>query len=441
MNNNSKLYSRRFTLKSAGACITLPFLESLAGAQSFGSGLLPVSTRAAAAGLSVSANGIPKRLVFLPMGYGVSKSGWFPSVNQPGSDYDLPPLVQPFADVKKDISFIQNLMPVRMPTPHSATSRFLNCIPASSKDEILNSAVSCDQMAAEVIGRDTRFDYLTLGAPGRADGHGALPSYGRDGKPAGAHRSIKSLYASLFGRGVDPEKIKEQLQRNESSLDALVYDAKKLKRQVSNEDSDRIDEYFTSIRNVEKRISKAQEWAKTPYPKAPFTLAQIGHGPKLMELVFDMMVIAMQSDSARVLTYVIPTQLVLKSGNTHRMSHKASGDFDPARPTVHQDRDLALSLQVSKFLQKLKDTKERDGSSLLDNSLIAYGTGLRAGHGVGRGPMILAGHGGGGLKQGQNVITKDVPMANLWLSMLRHVGIKDESFANSTGVISEMGFT
>ena len=425
-------FNRRFFLKSSSACIALPFLQSLANTASAQSSSL-TGTSATGVGTPLNENGIPKRLVFLPMGYGVNQQNWFPT--KPGKDYELPPLVEPFAPHKNDISFIQNLKVNRIPTPHSGTGNFLNC------SEGKQHGISCDQIAASLLGKDTRFDYVALGNPGRADGHGTLPNYDAKGKPVGAYRNTKSFYVALFGKNADPQKVKAQLARNESSLDALLSDAKKLNKQVSAEDRDRVDEYFTSLRNIEKRLSKAQEWASTPYPKAPFnSVALAGRGKKVMELIFDMMVIAMQSDTARVLSYALPSQLV-GVANPHKMSHRAKGDWVPGQPTQHQERDYALAQQVSRFLTKLKEIKEADGSTVFDNSLVAYGSTLASGHNVGKGPFILAGHGGGGLTQGQNIITKNSPLANVWLSVLRHVGVQQDTFANSNNVIKQMGFS
>jgi len=157
-----------------------------------------------------------------------------------------------------------------------------------------------------------------------------------------------------------------------------------------------------------------------------------------------MMIAAMKSDSTRVMTYMLPTGLILSMMesklNSHRMSHGSKGEWDSANPTDHQQRDLMLSEMVSGFIKKLKDTKEADGSSLLDHSLLVYGTCLRQGHVISNGPLIMAGHGGGGLNQGQNIDMKNAPLANLWLSILRHIGGQQESFANSTGPITQLGF-
>ena len=114
----------------------------------------------------------------------------------------------------------------------------------------------------------------------------------------------------------------------------------------------------------------------------------------------------------------------------------------PGETAVQLQRDMIFSQQVARFLQKLKDTKEADGSSLLYHSLIAYGSCLRHTHTLKSGPLLLAGHGGGGLKQGRNLVYKaGTPLSNLWLSMIRHVGVKQDKFANSNAVLTNIGFS
>ncbi|MEP4170619.1 MAG: DUF1552 domain-containing protein [Luteolibacter sp.] len=432
-------------MRSTSALIALPFLEAFAGRST---GLMAATTPSASGiGAMTTAAGMPKRLVFLPMGYGVNAENWFPSEKQQGSDYELPPLVQGFEDLKSDISFVQNLECARIPHPHAGTANFLTCFAggASRKDYDYTNTVSCDQLAAEVLGKSTRFDHMSIGNPGRVDGHGGMAAYDREGKPVGVHRTMTDLYTSLFSARGQEANARARLARDESSLDALLSDAKKLNRQVSIEDRDRVDEYFTSLRNIEKRLAKAQDWEDTPFPDAPFAQSELESSTRHdIELVFDMMIAAMKTDSTRVMSYMMPTQAVIPSRgmNPHRMSHQASGAYDPKSPKVHQARDIALSNFVAGFLRKMKETKDADGSSLLDNSLVAYGSCLRQGHAVSNGPLLLAGHGGGGIKQGQNLVCSknSTPLANLWLSMIRHVGVPQDTFANSTGVIKELGF-
>ena len=404
--------------------------------------MLPILESNAVGKMKTAAAPIPKRLVFLPMGYGVNAQNWFPSVKQTGTEYELPPLLQPFKDLKSDFSIIQNLSNRHKAAPHGGTTNWLTC--ANLKK---GNSVSCDQLAAEVLGKDTRHSSLAIaGGNQRVDGHGdgaGYASWGRNGKPVGLYRQMKDVYATLFGTGGKAAEIQANLARQKSGLDAILGNAKRLNREISASDRHRVDEYFTSIRNVEQRLTKAQDWVDTPYPKAPFPMPGRLSGKEEIEIMLELMRIAMQSDSTRVMTYMLPTQNILRElnskSNPHRMSHKGSGVLDPA--AIHQQRDLMLSELTSGFIRSLKETKEADGSSLLDHSLIAYGSVLRQGHGQSNGPTLLAGHGGGGLKQGQNLVyKKNTPLSDLWLSVLRHVGVKQNKFADSQHVMTEMGF-
>lgn len=412
--------------------------------------LLPLLEANVAPAFAASSAKPPKRLVWVTMGYGVNAQNWLPPQSQVGADYDLPPLLESFKDLRPDFSIIQNLTNRFIHDPHAGTTNFLTCVNTKKQPDRFNNAISCDQLAAKVLGKDTRHTSLALGsAITPNDGHGGrfgYASWGHDGKPVGTYRKMLELYTALFGAGGSAAEAKDRLARKQSILDLLMGNAKRLNHKISASDKDRVDEYFTSIRSIETRLSKAEEWANKPFPKAPFPEPGGGiRGSKEIALAFDLMLAAMQSDSTRVMTYMLPTRALLGElgigGNPHRMSHKASGELDPDAP--HQKRDRALAEQVSRFVRKLKATKDFDGSSLLDNSLIAYGSALRQGHAKNNGPMLLAGHGGGGLKQGRNVVYKadSTPVSNLWLSMLRHVGVEQEKFADSKRVLSEVGFS
>lgn len=401
--------------------------------------MLPILEANVLGKMSVSTPEIPKRLVFIAMGYGVNAANWFPRLDQPGRNYDLPPLLESFKDLKSDVSIVQNLSNKHKAGPHGGSTNWLTC--ANLKQ---GNSVSCDQMAAEVLGKDTRYSSLALaGKLWRVDGHDGYTSYGRDGKPVGLHRQMQDVYANLFGRGGKADDIKAKLALRKSSLDAISGNAKRLKNHISAADSQRVEEYFTSIRNMEKQLTKAMEWTKKPYPRAPYPMPNVS-GKEEIQIMLDLMRIAMQSDSTRVMTYMLPPMNILNElrtkTNPHKMSHAGSGD-DIALNTIHQRRDRMQAELVSEFIRKVKDTKEADGSSLLDHSLISYGSALRQGHTQANGPLILAGQGGGGLKQGQNVVLpKNTPLSNLWLSVLRKTGVQTKKFADSQGVITEMGF-
>jgi len=394
----SKL-SRRTFLRCSSATVVLPLLDANVSA-------LPKVARG---------NAIPKRVAFVAMGYGVDDTQWFPSTKQKGSDYDMPASLKPFESVKSDISIVQNLTNKFSLGAHSATANFLTCANVRGGGKFTNT-VSCDQLAAQALGSDTRHSSIAIGGGIRSnDGHGGgfgYASWDKDGKPVGVYRNLTSLYRALFGsKNASTTEIRAKLKRKQSSLDALTDHAKRLDKKISTEDRDRVDEYFSTIRSIENRLSKAMQWIDTPHPEATFDLPKGKiDGREELQLNFDMMHLAFQSDSTRVMTYMLPTQSIIKL--------------------------------VADFVKKLKATKEHDGSSVLDHSMIAYGTSLRKVHNMKNGPMLLAGHGGGGIKQGQNYIftRNKTPIANLWLSMIRHVGVNQDKFSNSTGVLKEMGF-
>lgn len=407
--------TRRTMLVSGSTALMLPILESDVIAKR-----------------STAAPNNPQRLVFLAMGYGVNQAQWFPK--QSGSDYALSPSLASFEDLKSDISIVQGLSNRHKSTAHGGSTTFLNCCNLKN-----GTTVSCDQVAAEVLGKDTRHSSLVLaGKKWRVDGHGSYASFGQNGKPVGLYRTLDKMYASLFGGGDNGQDVRANLALQKSSLDAIMENAKRLNNHISAADRHRVDEYFTSIRNVEKRIGKAEEWVKRPRPQAPYPSPNGKKGKEEIEIMFDLMRIAMMSDTTRVMSYMLPPQNILKELrsklNPHRMSHKAKEE-------LHAQRDKMMADLVADFVRSLKETKEADGSSLLDHSLVAYGSVIRSGHQQGNGPLLVAGHGGGGLTQGQNLLyPKKTPLSNLWLSMLRHVGVKTNKFAESNGVLKEMGF-
>lgn len=421
---------RRSFLKSASSVLMLPILEA---------NIAPAFAQGAV-------GAIPNRLVWVLMGYGVNPGQWFPTGN--GSNYRLPENTKCFEDLKSDVSFIQGLSGGPMHNPHCASASFLtgaNTKAQAGDGVVFTNTISCDQIAAEILGRDTRHPSLAIGVDrtkhkGR-DGHGdrfAYASWGKDGKPVGTYRKIIDIYTALFGNGDNPEQMQYRLARRKSSLDLLTTDAKRLNHKISNEDRSRVEEYFTSIRNIEKRLERSAEWAEKDTPGTSISVPdETLDGRAELEVTFDLLQAAIQSDSTRVMTYMLPSAGLLREMGTklgpHKMSHSVGGN-------PHRTRDKWLAEQVARFVQKLKDTKEADGSSLLDHSLIAYGSALRSTHNRKNIPLLLAGHGGGGLKQGQNLKTGG-SVNSVWLSMLRQSGVLTDNFAGNSKVIKELGFS
>ncbi len=424
---------RRLFLRSTSALVALPFFESL--------GVPKVAS--AAVGTAAAP---PKRMVFLGMGFGVTADTWYPDVNQTGRDYQLPHVLKPLAKHQKDLTIIQNLMHKYSADGHSGSTFWLTganryAVPGQS---FFNS-VSVDQVAAEVLGEKTRFTSLQLAARGaKNDGHGPGGSlaWNRSGKPIAGIETPVAAFHKLFSAEKTPLAQRQKLLADQRSvLDAVMTDAKALNLKLSKSDNRKLDEYFQSVREIEVRLAKEEKWLaiKKKVPKDPVKQPGELEGVAEIRMMYDIMVAAMQVDASRVFTYRLPVNSMIASlGATmsaHSMSHYSEGE----RRNVSESRDKAHAKLLSDFFDKLKSSKEPDGSSLYDNCTIAFGTNLSSVHTLKNCPTLVAG-GGSGFAQGKHLVMKDpkTPLCNLWLSTLRGSGIEVDSFGDSTGVIDEL---
>ncbi|EMI18955.1 secreted protein containing DUF1552 [Rhodopirellula maiorica SM1] len=431
---NYKL-NRRRVLRSSTALIGLPFLESLGLARpSYASESSPKTP--------------PKRLIFLGMGFGVTADRWYPDVNTVGEDYDLPGVLKPLQRHKKDLSIIQNLMHQYSADGHSGSTFWLTganryAIPGQS----FHNTVSVDQVAAEVLGEQTRFTSLQLAAKvGYAsDGHGPGGSlaWNRSGKPVAGIETPVAAFHKIFSNDTTPlAERKQQLAKHRSVLDTVMTDANAVNRKLDATDKQKLQEYLQSIREIEVRLAKEDKWLTIDkrQPKDPVKEPNESlEGVEEIRMMYDIMVAAMQVDASRVFTYRMPSDSLIQSlGATmtsHTMSHYSEGE----RRTVSMNRDTTHAKLLAEFIDKLKATRESDGSSLLDHCTITFGSNLSSVHSLNNCPTLIAG-GGAGIKQGRHLVMSDrkTPLCNLWLSMLRGSGINAASFGDSTGVIDEL---
>ena len=232
------------------------------------------------------------------------------------------------------------------------------------------------------------------------------------------------------------------LQQRRSVLDTVLDDAKSVSRGLSSNDVDKLDEYLQSIRDIEIRIAKEEQWLDVP-KKLPADPVREPKGKiegfEEVKLMHDLMIAAMQVDATRVLTYRQPVDTFLASlGATisgHNMSHYDQG----ARREVSELRDQKNSELVARFIDKLKKTSEPDGSSLFDHVSLSYGSNIHSVHHLVNCPTVISG-GGAGVKHGRHLVMADAktPLCNLWLSLLRGSGLDVESHGDSTGVIDEL---
>ena len=379
------------------------------------------------------------------MGFGVTRETWLPNVDDTGESYKLPPGLQPLARHKDDLSIIQNLTNQFSTEAHWGSTFYLTGANRYAEPgQSFHNTVSADQVAAEQLGRDTRFTSIQLGSGDRDNnGHGPGLSlaWNRQGKPISGQNTPVAAYHKLFSEDDAPlEQRQLMLSRQRSILDSVIEDARSVGRGLNQTDTNKLDEYLQSIRDIETRLAKEEQWLEVPKKMPAEKLAEPGtvKGVEEVRLMYDLMLAAMQVDATRVMTYRLPVDSFIKSfGATisaHNMSHYTSGE----RREVSETRDLKHSELLAGFLDKLKASKEADGSSLYDNLVLSFGSNINSIHYLDNCPSLVTG-GGAGLKHGKHIVTeKDTPLCNLWLTLLKGVGVDVDSHGDSSGVIQEL---
>ena len=422
--------SRRHFLRSASALIALPALESFGFRK-----LAPAATDEKAR---------PKRAVFLNFGWGVTNETWFPDLKQTGTDYMLPPGLVPLARHKADITVVQGLSNKFANEAHWGSTFWLTGANRYAEPgQSMHNSISVDQVAALQFGKETRFASLQLNSPDvNNSGHGPGLSLAWDsrGKPVAGLDNPVFAFHKLFSADTTPIAERQaMLAQKRSVLDAVLTDAGDLQRSLNKTDTAKLDEYFQSIRDIETRLGKDEQWLNVLKPKAALNEPKQGlAGRDEVALMYDIIVAALQTDSTRVITYRQPVGTLLQSlaikVAPHDMSHYSPGE----RMEASQKRDITQSELLARLIDKLKTTKEPDGTSLFDHTVLAYGSNIRTIHYLDNCPTILAG-GGAGLKRGQHIsLPKNTPLSNAWLTLLHGLGIKAERHGDSTGIIKEL---
>ena len=429
--------TRRRVLESATAVVALPVLESL-GFRKFAS--------AAAAATP------PKRLIFLGFGWGVTEESWYPDIKTPGADYTLSPGLAPLARHKADFSVVQNMWHKFSVEGHEGSTMWLTGANRFAQPgQTFHNSISADQVAAAQCGLQTRFASLELDANPSAtkdvvalSGHGPGLSLAWDarGKPVAGLKGPVEAFHRLFSQDKTPiEQQKAMLAEQRSVLDTVLESGRDLKRRLGQRDTAKLEEYFDGIRDIETRLSKDEQWIGVA--KASTTLREPEaslEGREEIKLMYDLLVAALQTDSTRVITYRQPVGTLLTSLGIkvfpHDMSHYHTTRAE--KLDCSQKRDLAQSELLAGLLDRLKATKEADGSRLFDNVTVAYGSNLRTGHELSNCPTILSG-GGSGLKLGHNIVMpKNTQLCNTWLTILKRSGVVVEQHGDSTGILEEL---
>jgi hypothetical protein len=410
--------------------VALPALESL-GFRRF----------ASAAEVTVAR---PKRAVFLGFGWGVTADTWFPDVKTAGADYALPPGLAPLARHKADFSLVQGLTNKFANEAHWGSTFWLTGANRYAEPgQSFHNSVSVDQVAAAVLGQGTRFASIQLSSPdGVANGHGPGLSLAWDqrGKPMAGMDNPVLAYHRMFSDDTLPlEQRQALLAQKRSVLDAVLTDAQDVQRGLNKTDKDKLDEYFQGVRDIETRLAKDEKWMAVPKAKVPLAEPKPGlAGRDEIKLMYDIIVAALQTDTTRFITYRQPVTSLLGSLGMKIAAHDMTHYTTPERLEASQKRDVAQSELLAGLLDRLTAAKEPDGTSLLDHTMLAYGSNIRTVHYLDNCPMLLAG-GAAGLKRGEHIVLpRNTPLCNAWLTVLHGLGVEAQRHGDSTGMVTEL---
>ncbi len=434
--------SRRTVLRGAGALVSLPFLEVFAPRKAL-----------------ASAAARPMRMAFLFVPNGVNMDHWRPTVT--GASYNLPSILQPLSPLRNQVSVISGLSQMNAfangdgPGDHArSAATWLTGVQArKTAGTDIRAGVSVDQIAAQAVGNLTKFASLELGCERGALGGNCDSGYScaysnaiswrGESTPNAKEINPRQIFERLFGSIEDIESAEEAAKRQKyelSILDFVREDAERLHSRLGSRDQQKIEEYFTSIREIENRLVKFEKENKElalSGIEAPRGVPQ-DRGEHI-RLMGDMMILAFQSDLTRISTFMFanegsnrPYREIEIGDGHHDISHHGK---DPEKLEQKRQIDLFHTQQLAYILERMASIDDGDGS-LLDNSMILYGGGISDGdrHNHDDLPLLLAGRAGGRIPTGQHfMFPNGTPLTNLFLTMLDQAGVRVDELGDSTG--------
>jgi hypothetical protein len=436
--------SRRQVLRGLGACITLPTLISASPA------------------FAKSVKGAPTRMAVVYVPNGAIPAAWWPE-GEAGADFALSPTLAPLVNVRKQVQVISGLHALCAdPGPDGAGDHaraggvFLTGVRIKkTAGSDIRAGVSIDQLVARQIGQQTRFASLELTCDvvrksGECDsGYACAYEYNlawqSSNQPLAPEHNPQFAFERLFGEGARGERV-ANLKRREaeqhSILDFVMEDAKSLNNKLDGRDRQKLDQYLTSVREIEQRIAISKKMAvQNPEIDAPAGVP--ASYEEHVALMFDMLHLAFQTDSTRIATLLLAREgsnrpfndIGISSGHHDLTHHKNSAEIIDKVKLI----DRWYVQRLAAFLEKMDQTQDVDGRSLLDHSMIVYGSGNADGnrHTHANLPVLLAGSGSGAFRSGRYVKAKEQPLSNLFLSMADAMGATGiETHGDSTGRFS-----
>jgi len=424
----SHLHRRAF-LRGLGVTLSLPLLECMT----------PVFARS-------DRPPTPKRMLVIANNLGVLPKNFFPKTG--GRDYAPSPYLEMLAGVRNEFSVFSGLSHPGVTGGHSTDNCFLTSARGAFKAGFRNS-ISLDQYAAEKIGQVTRFPTLNLGV--NIEKANRSLSWTRDGVLLPAEDSAVRLFRKMFIQG-SPDEVQRQLLRLKqrgSILDTLGGEAGRFSRTLGSADKSRLDQYLTSVREVEQRLLVASEWEQRPKPVATQAAPRDINDSKLFFEKFDLMLniaqIAFESDSTRIVTLMVDAfrtpvfSLPGQKATTetyHGLSHHGQNEEKVGQLEAADRQHMAL---LNKLIGNLA-AKPEEGQRLLDRTMVLYGSNLGDAniHDNTNLPILLA---GGGLRHGQHHAFRrdhNKPLCDLYVTMLQNMGVETSTFGSNAGTLNEL---
>ena len=412
----------------------------------------------------------PNRMAFISVPNGIHMPAWTPATD--GPDFALPPILEPLHNVRDSIMVLTGLTQNGArplgdgPGDHarSAAAWLTGCHPVKTAGADIKVGISVDQLAARKIGHLTPFPSLEIGCErgaqagdcdsGYSCAYSSSISWRTPSTPVAKEINPRLVFERIFANG-DPNETaasRQQRRRYEKSiLDFVMDDAARLKSQLGTRDQQKLDEYFSGVREIEERLNHLEKsnvaiWraaAQVPdaVKQAPSIPTDYGEHIRLM---CDMMVLAFQADLTRICTFMLANEgsnrsyrLIGVPEGHHDMSHHGG---DPVKQDKIRQINHFHTTQLAYLLEKLKSIREGEGT-MLDNSMIVYGGGISDGdrHNHDDLPILVAGKGGGTIRSGRHITYTDgTPMSNLFLSMLDRIGVPAETIGDSTGRLQQL---
>jgi hypothetical protein len=462
--NFASLDRRRF-LRGSGVALALPWFESFA---SFASAAQQPANRKRLACFYVP-DGVPMPLAQDPAHHDWN---WFPDGS--GKEFTFTKCLEPLEPLRDDVTILSGLShpSARSIHGHSNADQFLTGAPTGPSGDYKN-AISLDQEFAAHVGDQTRFSSLVLSTDGgTGTPRGAhTASFNRSGRAIPAEHRPKRIFDMLFVKNDDDAA--RRLAMSQSALDDLLADAHSLRKTLSTADQISLDEYLQSVRDTEINVEKAKRWINIPLPEVNVDHLKLDITPEdprvYLQTMFELIYLAFKTDSTRVATYQIGRENGVGISDylaravgfklTHELSHNTK---EPGGWKNFGTYCRFLSEEFGRFANKLKATPEAGGDgNMLDSTLLLFGSASSAFHLSRNYPLILAGGKNMGFKHGQylnyaganpaggpwsggrepwqkEVTHEDIPLSNLFVTMLQRLGVRTEKFADSTGTLDDV---